>query len=157
MPTLDLTTAKQIFSGGAEVMSLWIAGVKRWQKPATSILRLDAQLALLDNFTITSSSADAIGLSSSNTQRRVASWAVSLKAGDVVNFAYTCAAPLHCRTSATSDVFRSTDAVVAGVAASTPASVSFTLTKDAPYFGFVFGSGAVTSSLSVTGFTITRP
>lgn len=157
MPTLDLTTAKQIFSGGAEVRSLWIAGVKRWQKPATSLLRLDAQPVLLSNFTITSSSADAIGLSSSNTQRRVASWAVSLKAGDVVNFAYTCAAPLHCRTSAGTDLLIGTDTVIAGVAASTPTSVSFTLTKDAPYFGFLFGSGAVTSSLSVTGFTITRP
>ncbi|WP_157115344.1 hypothetical protein [Paracoccus contaminans] len=41
------------------------------------------------------------------------------------------------------------------MAATSPTSISFTLTRDAPYFGFLLGYGP-SAAISITGFTITR-
>ena len=158
MPVLRLDQASEVWVGGKRASEVWIAGNRVWTPPpSASLLMLNATPAYLSFFTIQSATPSSIILNGQNTARRVASWSVPLKVGDVVKFTYTCDAPLHCRTSAATDLLTGTDALIAGVNAASPRSVSFKLSKDAPYFGFLFGSGTMASNLSVTDFSITRP
>lgn len=157
MPVLRLDQATEVWVGGKRASEIWIAGKRVWTPKAASLLALDATPAYLSYFTIQSATADAIVLNGQNTNRRVVTWAVDLRAGDVLSFKYQSAAPLHSRTATDLPQTATRDTVLAGVTAASPQAFKMTLTQSAPYFGFLIGAGIAAATVTITDFSITRP
>lgn len=158
MPVLRLDQAAEVRVGGKKASEVWIAGNRVWTPPpSASLLMLNATPAYLSFFTIQSATPSSIILNGQNTNRRVVTWAVDLRAGDVLSFKYQSEVALHSRTATDLPQTATRDTVLAGVTAASPQAFIMTLKYSAPYFGFLIGAGTPAGTVTITDFSITRP